>query len=162
MTDMPAPAPTKKIARRLTWSASTVRRAVADFLNFDAMATKFAGQAGEVKLLLRDTVLPTKGITDDKGHSWIMWEDDPLPDPSGKGEVIGIKRERRAPSTLNEERAEAFLRRKGLWDACTETVVVINEDAILAKAFDKTITEAELQSLYDTKENFAFVPQRRR
>ena len=152
-------APVKKIARR---PKVNVRRSVLDFLNFDNMAARFATQANEVKLLLRDAVLPKDGTTDEKGNSWIMFEDDPIEDPSGKGQVIGIKRERRAPKTLNPERAEEFLRKRKLWDACTETItqVVINEDAILAKAFDKTITEEELQGLYDVKENFAFVPQR--
>jgi len=152
---------TKKLTRR---PKLNIRRSVIDFLNFDNMASKFAAQANEVKVLLRDTVLPETGLTDEDGNSWIMFEDDPIPDPSGKGEVTGIKRQRRVSKTLNTDKAEAFLRRKKLWDECTETVtqVVINEDAILARAFDKTITEEELQSLYEVKENFAFLPQRRK
>jgi hypothetical protein len=157
MTD----APEKKLVRR---PKLNVRRSVIDFLNFDNMASRFAAQASEIKLMLRDTVLPANGDEDDRGNSWIMFEDDPIEDPAGKGDVIGIKRERRAPKTLNTERAEQFLKQRKLWGKCTETVtqVVINEDAILALAFDKTISEEELQGLYDVKENFAFVPQRRK
>ena len=153
-------APVKKMARR--GPKINVRRAVMDFLNFDNMAKRFGAQAEEVKLLLRDTVLPAEGATDDNGHSWIMFEEDPIEDPSGKGNVVGIKRQRSAPKTLNLDRAEEFLRKKGLWDECTETVtqVLINEDAILARTFDKTITEDELQDLYDVKEVFSFIPQR--
>jgi hypothetical protein len=155
--------PSKKVAQRgVVKPKVNIRRAVTDFLNFTNMAAKFGGQAEEVKLLLRDTVLPAEGNTDEKGNSWIMFDGEPIEDPAGKGDVIGIKRERRAPKTLNLERAEQFLRRKKLWDQCTETVTVtnINEDAILAAAFAKTITEDELASLYDTKETFAFIPQR--
>jgi hypothetical protein len=156
------PPPEKKIARRTTKVKVNVRRAVTDWANYDNMAAKFAAQANEVKLMLRDTVLPEDGATDEKGHSWIMFEDDPIPDPGGKGDIIGIKRERRAPKTLDPDRAAALLHRKKLWDRCTETITVINEDAILAAAFDKTITEEELQSIYDVKESFAFLPQRRK
>jgi hypothetical protein len=162
MSDMPAE---KKLVRRKPADVPVrvnIRRAVTDWANFDNLATKFAGQANEVKLLLRDTVLPAQGVTDERGHSWIMFESEPIEDPSGKGSIIGIKRERRAPKTLNSERAEQFLRRKGLWQQCTEevTTTMINEDAILAAAFAKTITEDELQALYDVKETFAFLPQR--
>src|SRR5215831_16652302 len=119
----------KRIPKRsLTWTPDRIRRAVADFLNFDTTAQKFASQANEIKLLLRDTVLPQQGEADDHGHRWIMWENDPLPDPAGKGEVIGIKRQRSAPKSLNVERAMEFLRRKGLLEQCTETVEMLNED----------------------------------
>jgi hypothetical protein len=153
--------PEKKLTRRKTPKVN-VRRAVTDFLNYDNMASKFAAQANEVKLLLRDQVLPDEGTVDERGHSWIMFEDDPISDPAGKGDVVGIQRQRRAPKTLNTEKAEALLRKKRLWDSCTEQITVINEDAILAAAFAKTLTEEELQSIYDIKETFAFIPQRRK
>jgi hypothetical protein len=162
MRDMP---PVKKPSKRVGASAPlkvkvNVRRAVTDFLNFTNMAAQFGAQADEVKLLLRDKVLPTEGMTDENGHSWMQIDGDPIEDPSGKGAVTGIKRERRAPKKLNPERAEQFLRRKKLWDSCTEQVTVINEDAILAAAFAKTISGDELEALYDVNETFAFIPVR--
>ncbi len=156
--------PTKKLTKREPAQPKVnVRRAVTDFLNFDNMAKKFGAQANEVKLLLRDKVLPTQGERDESGHYWIRFDDEPITDPDG-GEVIAIEAQRRAPKKLNAERAEALLRRKKMWDQCTETVteVVINEDAILAAAFEKRLTEEELESLYDISESFAFIPLRRK
>ena len=155
--------PVKKLTRRAKPPVVNIRRAVTDFLNFDSMARKFGGQANEVKLLLRDSVLPAQGEKDEKGNYWIRFEDDPIEDPDG-GEVTAIQAQRRAPKLLNIERAEEFLRKRKLLEQCTETVTVsnINESAILALAFEKVISEEELQSLYDIKETFAFIPQRRK
>jgi hypothetical protein len=154
--------PTKKLTKREPAPPKVnVRRAVTDFLRFDNMAKKFGAQADEVKLLLRDKVLPTQGEADEKGNYWIRFEEEPIEDPDGV-EVTAIQAQRRAPKTLNAERAEALLRRKKMWDQCTETItqVVINEDAILAAAFEKRLTEEELESLYDIKVSYAFLPQR--
>lgn len=137
-----------------------LRRMVTEWLGLDYTAAQWAERANELKLLMRDTLLPEQGDTDDDGHTWVMFDED-IEDPSGKGSVTAIKREYRKIKRLNAERTEAFLRRKKLWDDCTETVVVINEDAVLAKAFDKTISERDLNSLYDVTESYAFVPQRR-
>jgi hypothetical protein len=165
MTDMPEQ--TRSLRRRggkakPKWSTAAIRKAVTDWLNTGNMAAQFAAQQEEIRDLLRDTILPEQGEPDAAGHRFIMFEDDPIPDPSGKAQVVGIKRERRAPKTLNAERAEALLRRKGLWDECTEEVTetVISEDAILAANFEKRLTDKELDSIYDIKESFAFVPQR--
>ncbi len=154
--------PTKKLTKREPAQPKVnIRRAVTDFLRFDDMARKFGTQANEVKVLLRDKVLPTQGEQDESGHYWIRFDDEPIEDPDG-GEVVAIEAQRRAPKKLNAERAEALLRRKKMWDQCTETVteVVINEDAILAAAFEKKLTEEELESLYDIKVTYAFLPQR--
>lgn len=113
-----------------------------------------------MKVLLRDTILPAQGDSDDQGHVWIEF-DEPVEDPSGKASVLGIKREKRVSRRLNPARAEEFLKRRKLWDDCTETVLVINEDAILAKAFEKKISDADLEGLYDVNESYAFVPKRR-
>ncbi len=136
-----------------------LRRMVIDWLGLDNTASQFQSRADELKVLMRDDLLVAQGEEDSDGHYWYTF-DDAIEDPSGKADVTGLKREHRKSKTLNAERAEAFLRKRGLWDECTETVVVISEDAILAKAFDKVISDKDLNSLYDVKESYAFVPQR--
>ena len=71
-------------------------------------------------------------------------------------EVTGIRRVRRASTSLNEERTMAFLAKKKLLDSCTATIQVINEDAILAANFEGTISDDDLAKLYDESETFAF------
>ena len=70
--------------------------------------------------------------------------------------VTGIKRQRRGSQSLNEDRTMALLKEKGLLDQCTEVVIVLNEDAILAANYSEQITDDELAELYDESETFAF------
>lgn len=70
--------------------------------------------------------------------------------------ITGIERKRRVSQPLNEDRAMALVKEKGLLDECTEVVVVLNEDAILAANYGGKITDEELEGLYDESESFAF------
>ncbi len=105
---------------------------------------------GQLMQMLDDVGYPVEG-----GHKVIEL---PEPLPLGKKTMVGMKRQRRAGQSLSQDRAEAFLKSKKLWDQCTTTVTVINEDAILALNFSGQITDVDLKKLYDEKESFAFYP----
>lgn len=62
--------------------------------------------------------------------------------------VTGIERRERVTKSLDEEKTLALLKVKGLLDECTTTIVVINEDAILAANYDERVTDEELADLY--------------
>ena len=70
--------------------------------------------------------------------------------------ITGIERVKRTMTPLNAERAMDLITKKGLLAECTETIVVVNEDALLAANFDNRISDKELSSLYDESTNFAF------
>ena len=98
--------------------------------------------------------MTTAGYESD-GHIWLD-----LPE-----EVEGfaqLKYEKRQPQdVLNQERTMAFLRRKKLLDEVAPVITVreIDEDKLVALAFEKRITEAELKKLYDTPDPiWAFKP----
>lgn len=70
--------------------------------------------------------------------------------------VVGLRRQRRQSTTLNEDRTMAFLKEMDLLDACTEVAVILNEDAVLAANYEGKITDEQLAALYDDSETFAF------
>lgn len=79
--------------------------------------------------------------------------------PKGTTKVIrGIQRTKRKGSMiLNEERTLAYLAKRKLTSACTSTITVINEDAVLAANFEGVIPDEDLQALYDEGEpTYAF------
>ena len=114
-------------------------------------------------------VLSNAGTEDpESGHREIIL-DDPQPYTSYKGTkgvrriVRGIQRQKRRGSMiLNEERVMKFLEglrgnRRSLYDACTMTITVINEDALLAANFEGAISDDELKALYDESDpTYAF------
>ena len=105
--------------------------------------------------------LEREGVLEGEGHRVIELDapEEFFAVKAGKPEpkmVTGIKRQRRVSQSLNEERTMALLKEKGLLDKCTEVVVVLNEDAILAANYDEEISDEELAELYDENETFAF------
>lgn len=105
------------------------------------------------------TFLEAEGDVAEGGHRTYLF-DQPIENTGLKTAptIIGIKRERREVSSLDEDRVMALLAKKDLVARCTAQVTVINEDALLAANFDGTITDKELASLYTKNESFAFVP----
>ncbi len=93
-------------------------------------------------------VLIEEGEEDDKGHYWFD-----LPE-----EVDGtkaIQRQRRVSHVLHEVAAEEELRKLKLWDKCTRQITVLDEDALLALAFQKKIPDAVMQEIYEEKVVYA-------
>jgi hypothetical protein len=70
--------------------------------------------------------------------------------------IVGIERRKRTSNTLDQEKALALIKKKGLTDECTETIVVLNEDAVLAANFRGDITDKELAALYSESTSYAF------
>lgn len=105
--------------------------------------------------------LETSGEIQEGGHRSLEL-DAPLNYVEYKGgkpkdkQVTGIERKRRQSASLNEDRTLALLKGLDLLDECTEVVVVINEDAILAANYEGRITDDQLKALYDESETFAF------
>jgi len=72
--------------------------------------------------------------------------------------VVGIERRKRTSSVMDEDKAMALIHRKGLVKDCLTTIVVVNEDAVLAANYAGTITDKELAALYEEKTTYAFYP----
>jgi hypothetical protein len=51
----------------------------------------------------------------------------------------------------------AYLKEMGMLDACTEVVIVLNEDAVLAANYEGKITDDQLEALYDENTQYAFL-----
>ena len=95
-------------------------------------------------------------------HKRVLELDVPIPHVEYKGgkpvpkKIKGIERRERVSNRLDEDKALALLTRKGLTQECTETVVVVNEDAILAANYAGRITDKELAALYSESITPAF------
>lgn len=97
-------------------------------------------------------ILDESGESDEKGNKFFHF-----PDPIDG--VSGVKRERRVSQTIDEDFAMELIEKYQLADKynCLETVVVLNEDGLLAANFDGIIPDSEMAKLYSEKESFAFV-----
>lgn len=150
--------PTKRTIRRK--AKVDIDPTVQEYLLNRSMRERSSHIEDTLKKTLMET-LEANGMLLEGGHRQLDL-DVPLPFNSYKGgklvpkTVTGIERKRRGSQALNEERTMALLKKRDLVDQCTEVVVVLNEDAVLAANFSGVISDEELQALYDESETFAF------
>lgn len=134
----------KVVRKRTSITKGNLDQHLREFLNTKTLQAQVSERLTQQRDRLAEYA-EEHGEPDDKGHHWI--------------EVPGvgtIKRERRVSSHLDEEFAEEWLKSQSLYDDCTTTIVVLDEDAILAKIYDKTIPKKVADKMYATKESFAF------
>jgi hypothetical protein len=153
----------KKPAKRTVPRQSpttVVDTTVREYLMNRSMREKSETVEGNLKKQLMDAI-EQQGTLKEGGHREIeLGAAQTFPSYKGGKSIIktitGIERKRRVSQSLNEDRTMAMLKEKGMLDECTEVVVVLNEDAVLAANYDGRIKDDELSALYDESESFAF------
>lgn len=100
-------------------------------------------------------MLEQDGEYDEKGSSYFQL-DGILVDPRNDLPVLSVKRECRVSEALDEDVATEVLKELGLYDQCTTTITVLDEDAILALAFNDQIPDAAIKKMYSEKRTYAF------
>jgi hypothetical protein len=70
--------------------------------------------------------------------------------------ISGIKRQTRVSQQFDEDAALELIKAKGLEADCVKMVPVVDEDALLAAAFNNEVTDAELAKVYTEKTTYAF------
>ena len=152
-----AATPVKKAASRkrvIKRTTIDVRVAVRQWLLASDAVERFSKDVSTHRGMILQ-VLEETGTTDDRGSQWLRFPDDPV-----EGRVKGVKRERRVNRSLNVEAAEEYLRKRRLYEDCTETIVVLSEEKILDKNFKGEISDADLDALYDVRETWALIADR--
>lgn len=123
-----------------------------------------AERAGSIESTLKGqlmTHLETSGEEIEGGHR-VIPIDPPLPLMTYKGGtpkevgVKGIKRTKRVSTPLDRDKALALVKELGLLDECTEVIVELDEDKLLAANYRGKISDEQLASLYDEKITYAF------
>jgi hypothetical protein len=133
-------------------SAAKIKALFTTYIGVRQQREVFAKKEDEYKKQLAQ-IVETQGYTDDKGSEYIDF-----------GEEIegyaGLKRERRVNASLDEEKAFDILRKRNLYDACTTTITVVNEDAVRAAMFDGKLSQEDLDAMFSYKISYAFIPRK--
>lgn len=148
----------QKVARRKPQPGRAIggiREWVSQFLSLKQEITTLSARQNDLKKRCMSEVEKT-GYTDEKGNQYLEF---PEPVESGGVSCTGIKRERRVSTVLDEESAEAFLKRKRLLEKCQTTITVLDEDKILQLLYEGKISQADLDThVFKQKVNWAFIP----
>jgi hypothetical protein len=94
------------------------------------------------------SILEDEGVPDDKGHLWLEL-------PEAVDGTSKLQRMKRVSQVLDQSLAEKEIGKLGLWEECVRTIEVVDEDAILALAFEKRIPESLMTRLYEENVTWA-------
>lgn len=141
------PSPTRKIAKptREVTSAQ-LPRYMQEYLQEKAAADAMAKRVAEKKANIMK-LIEAEGYVDDRGSQFI---------DVGIDGCSMVKREVRISTTLDETKALQWLKKNGLYEECTRTEVVLDEEALLAAAYEGKVPEKTLKSFYEQNESYAF------
>lgn len=87
--------------------------------------------------------LQESGDADDRGNIWL------------DGGRFRVKYERRVSTTLEVDKVEVWARENDLWDAVTETVVMVDDNKLARLAFERPELAPVLSEFYRQRESWA-------
>lgn len=134
-------------------SAAKIKTLFTEFIGLSTQRKKIEGREGELKKML-SAIVETDGYTDDKGSEYIDFKGGPI-----EG-FAGLKRERRVYQSLDEDKAMVVLAKKKLTALCTKTVTVVDEEAVQAAFYDGKLTQDDIDAMFVTRINYAFIPRK--
>ena len=83
----------------------------------------------------------------------------PLQDPDSG--ITAVVKQRRVSKLFNEAVADKVLKDKGLYEKCTKTVTVLDEDAVMAAYYTNELTDEDINLMFPEKETWALVLEKK-
>ena len=125
----------------------TFKNNARQFLSIKEQTSMLSDRQSEIKTRLLadiDDIEP-----DDRGHKIFEFDD-----PMG---FVKVMKQRKVSKTLDMEVAERVLTAKGIKQTCVKMVPVLDEAAIMAAFYEGSLTEADIDAMFPSKETFAFI-----
>jgi chemotaxis regulatin CheY-phosphate phosphatase CheZ len=134
----------KRVVKRTeNFDASYIERLAEDYKKSKEFLADIEKRTNAIKKELSD-VVDANGVPDEKGNVWLRIGD------------LALKREKRITRSLDHQSAEDWARANGHWDDIKQVIEVLDEDKLLALAWDNSDLEDTIQGFYVEKEVWAF------
>ena len=95
-----------------------------------------------------------------------------LGEPNEKGSIVlpiedertntrAIVKQRRVSKQFDEDTANDLLKEKGLFDTCTTTITVLDQDALMGAYYEGKLTDADIEKMFPEKISWALVLEKK-
>ena len=95
-----------------------------------------------------------------------------LGEPNEKGSIVlpveddrtgtrAIVKQRRVSKQFDENTANDLLKSKGLFDTCTTTVTMLDQDAVMAAYYEGKLTDSDIDTMFPEKVTWALVLEKK-
>ena len=77
--------------------------------------------------------------------------------PSHDSETKSVMKQRRVSKMFDEDSANSLLQERGLFDSCTKTITVLDQDAVMAAYYEGKLTDEDIETMFPEKVSWALV-----
>ena len=95
-----------------------------------------------------------------------------LGEPNEKGSIVltvddertgtrSIVKQRRVSKQFDEDKANAILQSKGVFETCTKTITVLDQDAVMAAYYEGKLTDDDIDTMFPEKVTWAIVLEKK-
>jgi hypothetical protein len=95
-----------------------------------------------------------------------------LGEPNEKGSIVlpvedertntrAIVKQRRVSKQFDEDTANDLLKDKGLFETCTTTITVLDQDAVMGAYYEGKLTDADIEKMFPEKVTWALVLEKK-
>lgn len=100
------------------------------------------------------TAIEELGEANEKGSLVLAINDE-------KSGTTSIVKQRRVSKVFDEDTANKILKEKELFDSCTQTIVVLDQDAVMAAYYTGKLTDEDIESMFPEKVSWALILEKK-
>jgi hypothetical protein len=89
------------------------------------------------------------GKTNEKGHIVLDFNEG--------DDVTSIMKQRRVSKSFDETTADSILKSKGVYETCTKTITILDQDAVMAAYYDNILTDEDIDKMFPEKVSWALI-----
>ena len=130
-------------------SLEEIRKEVQQYVFLKEEVTAIESRVGTLRKRIL-AVIEEIGETNEKGSLV-------LPINDHVSNTANVVKQRRVSKVFDEDKANDLLKEKGLFDSVTKTVVVLDQDAVMAAYYDGKLTDEDIELMFPEKVTWALI-----
>lgn len=130
-----------------------IRREVQQYVSLKDEAEAITERVNTIKKRLT-TYIEDLGEVNEKGSIVLPIEDD-------RTGTRSIVKQRRVSKMFDEDTANSVLKNSGLLEACTKTITVLDQDAVMAAYYEGKLTDDDIDAMFPEKVTWAIVLEKK-
>jgi uncharacterized protein (DUF1810 family) len=130
-----------------------LKKEVQQYVFLKDEVTNLETRVGQIKKRIIGAV-EQLGEANDKGSLVLPINDE----KSGTANVV---KQRRVSKQFDEDTANKILSDKGLFESCTETITVLDQDAVMAAYYNGLLTDEDIEVMFPEKVTWALILEKK-
>ncbi|CAB4129585.1 hypothetical protein UFOVP115_53 [uncultured Caudovirales phage] len=130
-----------------------LRKEVQQYVFLKDEITSLDTRVSQIKKRITSTI-EELGEANDKGSLVLPINDD-------KSGVTSVVKQRRVSKVFDEDTANQILKDKNLFDDCTQTITVLNQDAVMSAYYNGLLTDEDIEVMFPEKVSWALILEKK-